>query len=205
METVETTEVTTTTTTSSGKTIPESGYVPPSPPPNFFALDFALRLLLLAATVAALVVLVTSKQTIRVATNLPQPFSFATRSAYFKNSPALIYLLVALSVGVLYSIITILSSCFAISRPSPSPKLYFHLIVFDALMAGILASATGTAGSIAYLGLKGNSHIGWTKVCNVYGKFCRHIGSSTIVTLVASIVLVLLVVLSSYSLYRRSH
>ncbi|KAG1326304.1 CASP-like protein 1D1 [Cocos nucifera] len=194
-----------TTTTSSGKTMPESGYVPPSPPRNLFAVDLALRLLLLASTVSALVVLATSKQTKTLPTNSLPPFSFATRSAYFKDSPALIYLLVALSVGVLYSILTILASCFAITRPSPSPKLYFLLIVYDALMAGILASATGTAGSVAYLGLKGNSHVGWAKICNVYGKFCRHVGSSTIVTLVASILLVLLVILSSYSLYRRSH
>ncbi|RWW00610.1 hypothetical protein GW17_00036420 [Ensete ventricosum] len=67
-----------------------------------------------------------------------------------------------------------------------------------------MASATGNAGSVAYIGLKGNSHVNWNKICNVYGKFCRHVGSSAAVSLVASIVLVLLVVLSSYSLYRRS-
>ncbi|XP_008799290.1 CASP-like protein 1D1 [Phoenix dactylifera] len=195
----------TTTTTDYGKTMPESGYVPPSSPPNFFVVDFALRLLLLASTVSSLVVLVTSKQTRTLPANFAPPFSFVTRDAYFKDSPALIYLLVALSVAGLYSIITILASGFAISRPSPSTKLLFHLIVFDALMAAILASATGTAGSVAYIGLKGNSHVGWTKICNVYGKFCRHIGASAAVALVASIVLVLLVVLSSYSLYRRSH
>lgn len=71
-------------------------------------------------------------------------------------------------------------------------------------MAGVMASATGNAGSVAYIGLKGNSHVNWNKICNMYGKFCRHVGSSTAVSLVASIVLVLLVVLSSYSLYRRS-
>lgn len=43
------------------------------------------------------------------------------------------YLLVAVSVGSLYGIITSLASCFAISRPSPSTKLFFHLIVFDAV------------------------------------------------------------------------
>lgn len=205
MATTEMTTTTTTTTTDSGKAAPEYGYAPPSPPPNFFVIDFALRLLLLASTVSSLVVLATSKQTKIIPTGLPPPFSLVEREAYFKNSPALIYLLVALSVGGLYSIITLLASCFAISNPSPSTKLLFHLIVFDALMAGIMASATGTGGSVAYLGLKGNSHVNWTKVCNVYGKFCRYIGSSIAVSLVASIVLVLLVVHSSYSLYRRSH
>ncbi|RRT50785.1 hypothetical protein B296_00051521 [Ensete ventricosum] len=112
--------------TPTSKDTPESGYA--VPPPNLFGVDFALRLLLLASAVSALVVLV---------------------------------------------------------------------------MAGVMASATGTAGSVAYLGLKGNSHVNWNKVCNVYDKFCRHVGSSAALSLVASAVLVSLVVLSSYSLYRR--
>lgn len=71
-------------------------------------------------------------------------------------------------------------------------------------MVGVVASATGSAGSMAYLGIRGNSHANWDKICNRYHKFCRHVGSSVIVSCVAAIVLVLLVVLSSYSLYRRS-
>ncbi|CAL9763677.1 unnamed protein product [Musa acuminata subsp. burmannicoides] len=59
------------------------------------------------------------------------------------------------------------------------------------------------------LGLKANSHVffptNWSKVYNVYGKFCRHIGSSITISLVASILLVLLVVPSAYSLHRRCH
>ncbi|KAJ8459578.1 hypothetical protein OPV22_032504 [Ensete ventricosum] len=202
------TETSTTSTTndfSGGKPAPESGYVVPSrPPPNLFFLDFGLRLLLFAAAVSALVVMVTSKQTklipIIVAPSLQ---SFVVRDAKFQYSPAFIYLVAALSVTCLYSIITMLVSLFAIASPSPSPRMLFLLILFDTLMAGVMASATGNAGSVAYIGLKGNSHVNWNKICNVYGKFCRHVGSSAAVSLVASIVLVLLVVLSSYSLYRR--
>ncbi|RZS17749.1 hypothetical protein BHM03_00049932 [Ensete ventricosum] len=40
------------------------------------------------------------------------------------------------------------------------------------------------------VGLKGNSHVNRSKVCNVYGKFCGHIGSSIAVSVVASILLV---------------
>lgn len=68
-----------------------------------------------------------------------------------------------------------------------------------------MASATGAAGFVAYIGLKGNSHVNWSKVYNVYGKFCRHIGSSITISLVASILLGLLVVPSAYSLHRRCH
>ncbi|RWW29428.1 hypothetical protein BHE74_00048409 [Ensete ventricosum] len=176
--------------TPTSKDTPESGYA--VPPPNLFGVDFALRLLLLASAVSALVVLVTSKQTESIPTSLPPPF------------PAFI------SLACFYSIITMAASFSAVTRPSASPRMLFHLVLFDAVnvvfflvMAGVMASATGTAGSVAYLGLKGNSHVNWNKVCNVYDKFCRHVGSSAALSLVASAVLVSLVVLSSYSLYRR--
>ncbi|CAD5169410.1 unnamed protein product [Musa acuminata subsp. malaccensis] len=203
------TETSTTSTTndfSGSKTAPEYGYAVPSrPPPNLFFLDFGLRLLLFASAVTALVVMVTSKQTKLISVTVaPSSQILVSRDAKFQHSPAFIYLVAALSVTGLYSIITMLVSLFSIASPSPSPKTLFLLILFDTLMAGVMASATGNAGSVAYIGLKGNSHVNWNKICNMYGKFCRHVGSSTAVSLIASIVLVLLVVLSSYSLYRRS-
>ncbi|KAF5181986.1 Casp-like protein, partial [Thalictrum thalictroides] len=72
------------------------------------------------------------------------------------------------------------------------------------LMVGIVVSATGTAGGVAYTGLKGNSHARWGKICNVYDKFCRHVGISLALSLFASVLLVVLVMLSTYTLYRRS-
>lgn len=72
-------------------------------------------------------------------------------------------------------------------------------------MAGVLAAATGAGGGVAYIGLKGNSHVRWNKICGVYDNFCRHVGSAVGVSLIASIVLVLLVILSACSLYRRAH
>lgn len=71
-------------------------------------------------------------------------------------------------------------------------------------MAGIMASAMGSTGGVAYIGLKGNDHVGWMKICNRFGKYCRHIGSSAALSLLASVILVLLVAVSSYSMYRRS-
>ncbi|WOL12291.1 CASP-like protein 1D1 [Canna indica] len=173
--------------------------------PNLSAVDLALRLLLFASAASGLVVLATSKETKTFLTSLPPPFpSHVDRPAKFHYSPALIYLLVAQSVACLYSIITVIISYLSLSKPCPSTKLLFFLIVSDAAMVGVMASATGTAGAVAYLGLKGNSHVGWSKMCNVYGKFCKHIGSSTFVSLVASVALVVLVGISSYSLHRRT-
>ncbi|KAK1292533.1 hypothetical protein QJS10_CPB17g01437 [Acorus calamus] len=196
-----------TTTTLSGKTVPtsESGYEgrvrAPTPDVNFFRLDVLLRLLLFSATVTATVVMVTANQS----KTIVSPFlAFPiTREAKFVHSPAFIYFIVACSVTCLYSVLTILTSCFAVAKRSPSSGLLFFLMFMDVFMLGVMASATGSAGSIAYVGLKGNSHVQWNKICNIYGKFCRHIGSSVGVGIIASIALVMLVILSGYSLYRR--
>ncbi|TVU39431.1 hypothetical protein EJB05_12850, partial [Eragrostis curvula] len=163
-------------TTESGKA------AAPAPRPaagNFSGADLFLRALLFAATLSGLVVLVTSKQTITVPVALlPRPL-FVSLPAKFKDSPALMFL-----SGLVLRQDPLHPSC---------------------ARCGIMASATGAAGGVAWIGLKGNSHTRWNEICSMYGKFCRHIGGSAFVSLIASIILVLLAVLNAYSLYRRSH
>ncbi|KAF8401542.1 hypothetical protein HHK36_012484 [Tetracentron sinense] len=185
----------------SGKLAPESHVSHDAPPVyKLFVLDLSLRLLLFASTLAAVLVMVTSKQTKLIPVALfPTGVPLAAK---FNHSPAFIYFVAALSVACLYSIITTLGSILAKSKRCSS-KLLFHFALIDVLMLAIVASAAGTAGAVAYIGLKGNSHVGWQKVCNTYDKFCRHIGISVAVSLFASVLLVLLVLLSTYSLHRR--
>lgn len=71
------------------------------------------------------------------------------------------------------------------------------------LLLGIVAAATGTAGGVAYIGLKGNSHVRWNKICNTYDTFCQHAAASILLSLFASILLVLLILLSVYSLSKK--
>jgi len=174
---------------------------PPPPPPsatvNCSVLDVTLRVLLFAAALTAVVVAVTSDQTKFIV----QLGSY--REAKFKHSPALVYFVVALSVAGLYSIITTLASLSVMWKPNLSTKFFLHFAFWDVLILGLVASATGTAGGVAYVGLKGNKHVGWVKICNNYDKFCHHLAGSLAVSLFASFVLVLLVWLSVYSLHRR--
>ncbi|MGI4329171.1 CASP protein domain-containing protein [Klebsiella pneumoniae] len=184
---------------------PEKAVPLPEGPPQdrFVVVDVFLRLLLFACSVVAVVVMVTSKQT-KMLGRLPvAPFSPVFKPAKFNHSPAFIYFVAALSVAGLYSLITTVASFLVLLKPGYSTKLIPHFVIFDVLVLGIVASATGTAGGVAYIGLKGNSHVMWNKVCNVYDKFCQHIAASVGVSLVASIVLVLLVFLSVYSLSKK--
>ncbi|GMI72106.1 CASP-like protein 1D1 [Hibiscus trionum] len=167
---------------------------------KYSALDFVLRVLLLAASVSAVVVMATSKQTEMVPVpglppNIRVPFS-----AEFNDSPAFIYFMAALSLTGLYSIITTLASI-SVFRKAKSILLLFAL--FDVVFVGIVASATGAAGGVAYIGLRGNDHVRWNKICNVYDKFCRHIGSSVALSLFAGVLLVFLSMISTFTLYKR--
>lgn len=162
--------------------------------------DIILRFLLFAASLVAVVVTVTANQT----TILPLPSGPTPWPAKFRYTPAFVYFVAAFSVSGLYSIITILASLYVIKKPTLKTKLLLYFIFWDVLILGITASATGTAGGIAYLGLKGNSHVvGWNKICNRYDKFCRHVGASIGVALFGSIVTVLLIWVSAYSIHSR--
>ncbi|XP_030507387.2 CASP-like protein 1D1 isoform X2 [Cannabis sativa] len=193
---------------STEKVDPEQGKeAPPSPKPisgpssatctaeaTCFKVDVALRVLLFASTVAAIVVLVTSKQTVRA------PFPL---SAKFNHSPAFIYFLVALSIAGLYSLVTTLGSISVILKPEYSSKFLLYYAIFDVLILGLVASATGTAGGVAYVGLKGNDHVRWQKVCSTFDKFCQHLAGSLAVSLFASVLLVLLIWLSVFSIHKK--
>ncbi|MCL7025278.1 hypothetical protein MKW94_015210 [Papaver nudicaule] len=65
------------------------------------------------------------------------------------------------------------------------------------IMLTLLASATGTAGAVLFIGTKGNSHDGWSKTCNVFDKFCRYMWASFGLSIFACFLLVWIIVLSA--------
>ncbi|KAJ8767544.1 hypothetical protein K2173_017613 [Erythroxylum novogranatense] len=161
--------------------------VPPPPKPlpipyftNTFVLDAALRALLFAATLVAVVVMVTSKQTkiTRV-----QGYKVSA-DAKFDQSPAFVYFAVAMSIACLYSMITGLASFGVLSfKPAYETKFLLHAAFWDVIMLGLVASATGATAGVAYIGLKGND--------------------SVVVSLFASVLLILLIMLSVLSIHHR--
>jgi len=171
----------------------------PPPPPrkavDLFAVDVALRFLVFAASLTSVLVIVTSKQTVFQG---PLPLE-----AKFNHSPAFIYFVVALSVSGLYAILTTLASLSVIWKPIFSTKFLLHFAFWDVLILGLVASATGTAGGVAYIGYKGNEHVRWQKVCSIFDKYCKHVAGSLASSLFASVLLVLLVWLSTFSLHRK--
>ncbi|KAK4435203.1 CASP-like protein IN26 [Sesamum alatum] len=163
--------------------------------------DVVLRFLLFASSLVAVILLVTSKQAKLIP--IPIPPYLIPRTAKFTQAPALIYYIAAVSIAGFYGIITTFVSLYALLKPGRYPRVVSNFVIFDVLLLGIVAAAVGAAGAMGYTALKGNSHVQWTKICNRYDYFCRHISASISVSLFGSIVLTLLILLSIYSLSKR--
>ncbi|XP_009345800.2 CASP-like protein 1 [Pyrus x bretschneideri] len=170
-------------------------------PVIYFCFSLLLRSLLIAASVIGVVFMLSSKQSEDWYTDSSQTY-YETLSFKFTQSPAFIYYVAALSLSGLYGLITMFTSFLVILEPASSAVLVLFAI-FDVLILGIIASATGTAGSVAYILLRGNEDFTWSDSCYAYNKFCRHLGVSFGVSLVASILLVLLLWTSVITLYKR--
>lgn len=77
------------------------------------------------------------------------------------------------------------------------------IFLMDLIMLSLLFSSVGAAGAVGMLGFKGNSHVRWNKVCNVYGKFCHQVMAAVFLSFLGGIVYVLLVLLSALNLPKR--
>ncbi|KAL5996010.1 hypothetical protein ACLOJK_026083 [Asimina triloba] len=82
--------------------------------------------------------------------------------------------------------------------------LALFISAVDVIMMALVSSGSGAAAAVGYLGYHGNKHTGWNKVCNVYGKFCKHVAASVIVSLISTMAFVVLISLSILNLHRRS-
>lgn len=81
--------------------------------------------------------------------------------------------------------------------------VYINLMITIQIFLGIVATATGAAAAVGYIGWKGNKHAHWDKVCHIYDKFCQHLAGSIPFGLVATIILLFLVVLSAIAIHKK--
>ncbi|KAL8121626.1 CASP-like protein 1 [Apium graveolens] len=162
--------------------------------------EVVLRVLLFLTSLTAVVVMVTSKQ--KELVPFP-PFGMVPNTSRFTDTPAFVYFVAALSTAGLYSIITTLLSISVLSKPGYSKILAFYIVAMDVVMLAIVAAASGTAGGVAYIGLRGNSHSRWNKICNIYDTFCQHTAGAILVSLFAATLLILLILHSVFTMNRK--
>ncbi|KAF2552377.1 hypothetical protein F2Q68_00036986 [Brassica cretica] len=163
-------------------------------------LELTMRVLALVLTMVAATVLGVAKQTKVVSIKLiptlpPLDVSTTAKASYLS---AFVYNISANAIACGYAAISI--AVLMICKGRRSKGLLMAALIGDLVMVGLLFSGTGAAGAIGLMGSQGNKHVMWKKVCNVFGKFCHQAAASVAITLLASIVFMLLVVLDAMKL-----
>nr|AIC33063.1 integral membrane family protein [Elaeis guineensis] len=174
-----------------------------SPPRSVSVYDIVLRLIALATTLVAAVVIGVAKQTKTVSiqvspTDPPVPVTVVAKTAY---ASAFVYFLIANVIACVYSAISLATS--TVKRASKS-NLPLLLSIIDIAMVAFLFSGNGAATTFGLLGVRGNSHLQWKKVCNVFGKFCLDVTVSIMMSMLGFLAYVLLVLHAIISLHKRS-
>ncbi|WCJ27029.1 CASP-like protein 1C2 [Euphorbia peplus] len=144
------------------------------------ALLIILRLIALAATIIAIVVMVRSHDSAQVL-NL-------TFTAKYNNTPAFKYFVIAEAIASVYSVIVL----FLFSRS----LLGRLIVILDTVITLLLTSSISTALAIAQVGKKGNEHAGWLPICGQVPKFCDEATIALSAGFVATIFYFLLLLIS---------
>ncbi|KAF4356064.1 hypothetical protein G4B88_015344 [Cannabis sativa] len=71
------------------------------------------------------------------------------------------------------------------------------------MMVGLLFSSNGAAAAVGLIGLQGNSHVQWKKVCNVFDKFCHQGAAAVVLSFLGASAFLLLAMLTIKRLHRK--
>lgn len=158
--------------------------------------DLVLRLIAIAATLVAAVVMGRNKQTVQT------PLGLIPAKYYY--SPSNVFFVVANAIACVYSVLVItntLANIFTSRSPAFSKLLRAF---FDLIMVGLLSGALGAATAIGVVARKGNSHAFWNEICSLYGRFCDEGTTAIASSFVAALAFTSLSAFSIYSLYQRA-
>ncbi|KAL2341163.1 hypothetical protein Fmac_009103 [Flemingia macrophylla] len=166
--------------------------------------DLVMRLLAFVMTLVAAVVIVADKQTAIVSIKLvdSEPPLDVPVTAKWHYLSALVYFVGANATACAYATVSLVLT---LANRRKGKGMETLISVFDALMVALLFSGNGAAIAIGLLGLQGNSHLHWNKVCNVFGKFCHQTTVSLFTSLLGSTAFLLLLVVPPLLRLKRTN
>ncbi|XP_020221951.1 CASP-like protein 1E2 isoform X1 [Cajanus cajan] len=166
--------------------------------------DLVLRLLAFVMTLVAAIVIGADKQTaivsIKLLDSMP-PLDLPVTAKWHYLS-AFLYFVAANAIACAYATLSLLLT---IANRRKGKGMEALISVIDALMVALLFSGNGAAIAIGLLGLQGNSHVHWNKVCNVFGKFCHQATLSLFTSLLGSTAFLLLLVVPPLLRLKRAN
>ncbi|NP_001384671.1 hypothetical protein VitviT2T_006370 [Vitis vinifera] len=164
--------------------------------------DLVLRVVALALTLVAAVLLGVDKQTKVVSLQLlpTLPPMDVPVTAKWRYLSAFVYFVVSNAIACSYAALSLLLS---VGNSKGNKGLGLAITVMDLVMVALLFSSNGAAGAIGLMGYEGNSRVRWGKVCNVFGKFCNQVAVALGLSFFGGLAFFLLVVMAAFALNKR--
>ncbi|KAJ9549494.1 hypothetical protein OSB04_022037 [Centaurea solstitialis] len=164
--------------------------------------DLMVRFLALGLTLAAAVVLGLNKQTttvnVTIAPTLP-PVSLPVTAKWLHMS-AMVYFVIVNAIVCSYTTVSLILT---LVTKNGNKNVSLMIAILDLVMVALLFSAIGATGAVGLIGYKGNSHVQWGKVCDVFDKFCHRVAVSMVLSFLGSMAYVLLAVLATFNAYTK--
>jgi len=160
-------------------------------------LTLVLRILTAGATLAAVIVMVKSTQTVTTALG---PYT-----AKWKHVPAFKWFVVANSIVLVYSALGTLVACLSVcTRRGPLSYRGSAWLTFivDFVMQGLLMSAASAALGVAWIGKHGLPTSRWGAICSTVDHFCDYVTGALIACLIAWVLQALACVVAVSALHK---
>ncbi|KAG5554939.1 hypothetical protein RHGRI_012481 [Rhododendron griersonianum] len=113
------------------------------------------------------------------------------------------YFVVVNAVACAYAIISLVLTL--ASKGGNKGGLALMITTLDLVILALLSSANGATGGIGLIGIRGNSHVQWKKVCNVFDKFCHQMLAGLVLSVLGSAIFLLLLVISARKLQKTHY
>ncbi|KAK7378938.1 hypothetical protein VNO80_04387 [Phaseolus coccineus] len=163
--------------------------------------DLLLRFLGLSLTLVATIVVAVDNET-KLISYAEMQFKATAKWEYLS---AMVFFVVSNAIACSYAAASLVITVMA--RNSGTRKSdVTHLVVtaLDLALMALLFSANGAACAVGVIAEKGNTHVQWMKVCDVFDAYCRHITAALVLSIIGSTVFLLLVLHSVLKLHYRS-
>ncbi|PRQ16889.1 putative casparian strip membrane protein [Rosa chinensis] len=170
----------------------EAKALQPNPPVRtqklFLGAQICLRTVAMATTLAATWIMITSKQSTEIV-----GIAFDARYSYSSAFKFLAFANAVVSACCLVSLLLV----FLLHLQGSNPNHYFLLFLHDLFIMCLVLAGCAAATAIGFVGRYGNSHTGWTPICDHFGKFCHRVLISVILSYLSLIILLMLTVSSA--------
>ncbi|XP_027353233.1 CASP-like protein 1E1 [Abrus precatorius] len=161
--------------------------------------DVLLRFLALSLTLVATIIVGVDKET-KIISYAGMQF---TATAKWQYMSAIVFFLVSNGIACSYAGVSLVMRVIG-GKSGKSNVAVLVQSFLDLVIMALLFSANGAAIAVGVIGQKGNSHVQWMKVCNVFDAYCRHVTAALVLSLIGSTVFLLLILHSLFKLHYRS-